>query len=554
MRSIGKLLMKKRALFVGGSISLIMAYAVVMGKAFHQEEEHPLLDIGHWGVILLVAVICYVLIVISWNYLEKSESISTGGGERKQYHMLSNRERFVIWGGITAVLLMAWMPYWIAAFPGFFTYDASKEFVQAFYPEVGLKARFPILHSLLLRYTIKVCLMVFGSYQSGVAVFCLEHMILNALILSYEALFTYRLTRRRWLLILTVIYSALTPTIAMFSCCSNSTVFGSLVAIFFLIRYYEIFLEKDNRSSKRKTIQYFEFLMLSMLTCHLRGAFYLLYIGLFFSQLVMKEERKKRSLFMLLGLGMAVLFDQLLALAFHPEPSPVTEALSLPIQQISTVYVKEGEEAFSDAEMTELSRFFALSQFRFFAPQIADPIKLAMNEEECKKDMKAFCHLWIKLGIRFPEDYLNAANYLSYQAWYPFCDPDGYTRRNYVDSDYKTDYFNMIIEAPAEHQDLLPGVYQRISDFATMTDIYAIPVLGMLCTIGWQAFFLLYAVGYLIYSREKRIRILLLTELVYYIFTLMAPIVLVRYHLILFNFFPVVIASLFRKESDCETD
>ena len=45
---------------------------------------------------------------------------------------------------------------------------------------------------------------------------------------------------------------------------------------------------------------------------------------------------------------------------------------------------------------------------------------------------------------------------------------------------------------------------------------------------------------------------ILLTELVYYVFTLMAPVVLVRYHLILFYFFPVVIAALFIKVGEPE--
>lgn len=535
-----KIWLSKQACLYGGIVSVLLSYAFVMGMEYQKESRHPLTSPANWGLVLLGALALYFFVALSWHVL--SEKCAWPLQEKTEAKCKPLAYFLCFFG-----MMGAWLPYWLAAFPGFFTYDASKEFVQAYYPEVDFQSRFPIVHALLLRFTVKAGLRLFNDLQFGIAVFSLMHMILGAAVLAYESVFLYRLTRKKWLMIASAVCFAFSPTVALFSSCTNSTVFGSLTAVFFLIRFYEIFCVEhvQEEPRKRRMLRYAEFLILTVFTCHLRSAFYLLYLGLFVLQLGMRKELKKRCLIMALGLLLALGFDKTLAVALHAQPSPVTESFSLPIQQLSTVYVREGEKAFTAAEMQAVKKYFSMEQFQFFAPQIADPIKLGMNDEACKEDLGGFLRLWISVGLRYPEHYWNAANYLSYQAWYPFCEPDGYTRRNYVESDYMTDYYNVIIEGPAEHKSLLPGFFDWIVKFSTMTKIHAIPIIGFFCTIGWQYCFLLYAAGFLLYIRERRFRILLLAVLVYFYFALLAPIVLVRYHLILFYVFPLSFTALF---------
>ena len=240
-------------------------------------------------------------------------------------------------------------------------------------------------------------------------------------------------------------------------------------------------------------------------------------------------------------------FNKVMTKAFNAESAPQTELASVPAQQLSMVYVREGKEAFDEKELNLLYEYFSESHFDFFSPWIADPIKLGMNEEYYSKHKKDFYLLWIKKGFRYPKDYLEAWNYLTYQAWYPLCEPDGYIRRNYIESDYSSDYFKTNLEAPAEHVDLIPGLYKIAEWFSTEAKIHSIPIVGQICTLGYQYFFLVFALGYLWFSRSKKIALILGTELFYFMVCLFAPLVLIRYYLLVFYMFPVVTAAVFGK-------
>ncbi len=104
-------------------------------------------------------------------------------------------------------------------------------------------------------------------------------------------------------------------------------------------------------------------------------------------------------------------------------------------------------------------------------------------------------------------------------------------------------------EAPAELDSKIPALYDLVESFSTEAYVHRIPILGQLCTIGYQYLFLLFAAGYSIHAKRKGFRFINALNLAYFTMMLFAPIVLLRYHLLLFYLFPITAASLFGKSS-----
>ena len=381
-------------------------------------------------------------------------------------------------------------------------------------------------------------------------------MLLGAAVLSYETVFLYSIKRMKLVYFLTIVYFMLSPTIALFAGCSNSTIFGSLLAVLLLIRFYEIFCIDclENKSNAGKIFGYVSFALLAILTGHIRSSFTFLFCLMLICTIIKKIKKPQLIIYMAVLFASLFAFNKGIVLLVNAENPPDSELLSIPVQQLANVYVKKGDAAFSDEEREVLLRYYAKEHFDYYCPWCADAVKLGLNDEEFEYRPGDFWKLWIKKGAKYPFEYLEAWNYLSYEAWYPFCIPDGYTRRNYVESDYRSDYFKVNLEAPAELDSKLPFLYEAVSRFSTDTDVYKIPLVGQICTIGWQYLLILFALGYSIHAKRKAFRFINTANFLYFTMMLFAPIVLVRYHLLLFYLFPITVGSMFGKSSDTKEE
>lgn len=546
-----KNLLKGKTIAVGATVSFLISYSLFFGFLCDRQitgfkAYYPLVFILVWAAAFLLCVLLWALIDrINLKVSKKDEKAEEEIGAKKKITLFF----------VSAVLIFAaWVPCLLASWPGFFSYDASKEFVQIWYPEVPIWGRISIIHSALLLLCCKIGNKLFGDFNSGIALFSIIHMLLGAFVLAYETVFLYVLKRKKYIYFVSVCYFMFAPVIALFSGCSNSTIFGSLLSTLLMLRFYEIFCldSLKEKSIARKIAGYAGFAILAILTCHIRSSFSFLFSLMTVYVIVKKIKKPQKIIYMAAVFVMIFAFNKGIVKIVNAENPPDSELFSIPVQQLANVYVKNGEAAFSEDESEVLFKYFAKGHFDFYCPWCADAIKLGLNDEEFEKRPGDFWKLWIKKGVRYPFEYLEAWNYLTYEAWYPFCVPDGYTRRNYIESDYTSDYFKVNLESPAELESKIPALYEAISRFSTETRIYKIPVIGQICTIGWQYLFLLFALGYLLHAKRKELRFINAANFAYFAMMLFAPLVLVRYHLLMFYLFPLTLASLFGNPADFE--
>ena len=156
----------------------------------------------------------------------------------------------------------------------------------------------------------------------------------------------------------------------------------------------------------------------------------------------------KLLLLFLAGIVAAQLALMALSTACHAEKGKMNEMLSVPSQQMARAYIYHGEEL-SDAEKAELFRFIPEDALRSYVYYISDPVKNNLNEMEVRTAPEEFVKLWLRMGLRYPREYIEAFLDNTFGIWYLTGDTGSnlpYEYREALDSEH---YFTEASYLPA---------------------------------------------------------------------------------------------------------
>ena len=537
-----KCLMSKRAVGVGLPLALVFSFFLVMGRAYDKVQQHPMTTGQHYLLILILGILIYPLIIGLWECIsrrnEASKSIKEDASDA-----FTRKHRVMIFG----MLFIAWIPCWLAAYPGFFCYDATQEF-NGVYNNM-FSAHHPIWHSMLLTYPMMLSERVFGNFNVGIAAYCLFQMICGAAVFSYVVCFLQKYVRRIWVSLLALTYYMFCPVIVLFSSCTTKDVMSGLLVTFFLLRFYELHLCEGNEGGKKGTWRVLLSVGLVAIVLFSKKNIVIAMVLYLFFQVCYRKQWKKRATVLLCGMAVYYLGNGVMMKVLEAEPSAIAEALSVPAQQIAAVYTYEGgREAFNEEQWEMLCNIFVEEELEGnYCPWLSDPVKQRIESQYVSGHLMEFVQLWGELLLTFPEHYLNAFNYMTYQAWYPFTDMTGYNNTWYTYQEFKTCFFACTIEAPGTLESVFPGLFEKMRSFSLQECVWKKPVIGMLCSVGFHMWMLLFAIGYSVYKKQWKRTVLLLFPCCLILTNFMGPIVLVRYYLFLFYLFPIVLGTMCMK-------
>jgi len=127
---------------------------------------------------------------------------------------------------------------------------------------------------------------------------------------------------------------------------------------------------------------------------------------------ILLRKKHKRLLAIMGGVLLVcwILINPLLSILNVPSTDFV-EAFGIPFQQIARVVAEERPLTVEETHM--LSQIFDLEQVKEkYDPQTVDPVKFEAfrrgNREFLKTNMAEYTKLWLKLGVRYPDVYLQA--------------------------------------------------------------------------------------------------------------------------------------------------
>lgn len=451
---------------------------------------------------------------------------------------------FLTWG----ILFLSYVPTLLASFPGFFSYDAEAETYMVFTGKYSTYQ--PLLHVLLLGWTLRILYHFFQSYNAGILVFILIQMAILSACFAYEISFLRSAGVKRWICNLGTVFLALFPTVSMFVCCSTKdTLFSGGVVLFTTLL---LEMAKDEtlfwQTWSKKLL--FSIAMLLILFFRNNGI-YALVVFLFFFALIHRKAWKKWLPTVGITFLLFITASQSLIWAFHAKKGPVAEMLCVPMQQLARAY-RDAGDTLPEEDLEVLYRLIPQPVLEQYNPKLADTVKVNFLEDNFKASPPEYISLWLRTGLSHLDIYINSFLENTYGYWYPDTVLDGYRGIWIIGRQYKdSSYFSFVTEPPGVRSSLLPALekfYEKVS-----LEIYQqkLPVISMLFSPGFWTWAYLFAALYLRTAGYKKQLFSLSLIGLLYLTVLLGPIALVRYVLYLFFAVPLLLALLFDPVSLC---
>lgn len=467
---------------------------------------------------------------------------------------IRNRSGRQVFWGCLALILLAWLPVYLAYYPGICAYDApvqTGQIMEHYYFD-----HHPLVHTLFLQGMLRLGESIFGSINAGMALYTAVQMILLAGSMAYGMLVLHQRRGTVYWQIVVLLWAMFFPfhwymSVSM----TKDTVFSAFLLLQ-LISFTDLLLE--NRRDLRPGIRdlLFGIGTVGMILFRNNGKYAMLVL-LAFQFLTLCFGKKARKLWgRLLAVSLVSFCVGLFVLsavfsATGAEQGDRREMLSMPIQQLARCMLYHGgvgvlpeDDGTMDAGDKALINDFILDEaYRDYDPGIADPVKRHTNTYVVRYRTGEFLQTYLHLLKKYPGDMINAA--LATNAG--FLSPldvthaevnrvEGRTGLSYVQTRWEEDTLN----GRGIYKDSKwPWLFGQLEKWAENNSYLRIPVLKYLFVPGSFLWLYLAMAAVFVIMDRKRFCLPLAIVAGYYGTMLLGPTVQMRY------VYPVMLAFPF---------
>lgn len=436
------------------------------------------------------------------------------------------------------ICLVCYLPYFLYEFPGIMTADSLVQYEQI----VGVRPwsnHHPVVHTLLIKLFYSVGLWVTKDANTAISFYTVFQMILVSLSCGRSVVMVDRQigSRFRNAGLLTLLFFAVLPFNAVFAVTLWKDVPFACITVFLLCHLFEM----AEKGKERSVGDWMIFAIWCIFFCLFRSNAWFAF--LVWSVVVLYAFRKdlRRALPAVICVILTVIMVKGPVFnAFSVESPDFTESLSVPLQQVAAVLVKDRD--ISDEDMAMIQEVIDTTYIHeLYAPDFADNIKelvRAGHPEVIENNKSDYLKLWLRLLRKYPADYV--------KAWFDLV--GGYI---YPDVPYKVGDIDGIMgnDLGLYWKPLIGGkavvktkeILIRLSDF--------MPLYGMLWSIGaysWLLFMCLVAA----LGRKKDAIGLTLPVLLIGTLLIASPVVDFRYAYGVILSCPVWLSKVFDKDKN----
>lgn len=322
------------------------------------------------------------------------------------------------WGIITCIILLCWLPVWLAYYPGLWNYDPWQvsEYLDKSYSKFH-----PLIHTLLLGkcYAIGVKL---NDPNLGVILYDWVQMVIMSSIFSYTVLFVYARTRSRITSILTITFYSLLPIHSILAISSTKdTIFAGLMLLttVLAIQYYD----KGKYLLPIKSYKIMEkfligFLLLStviMLLFRNNAVYaYVCFLVVGACLTIVRKIKKSQLLMVVVCFILYIGTDIALTNMLHAQKGSIGEVLSVTSQQFGRIYNCDG----LDDEVIETINYYYDTESMQYNQYLADSVKFNLQNITDMGDLILYIRESIKLFIQYTRVSIDSYLYLTQGIWY----------------------------------------------------------------------------------------------------------------------------------------
>lgn len=367
-----------------------------------------------------------------------------------------------------ALFFCTFVPALLAYCPGIVAYDATAQILQGI--DGTYKTNHPLVHTLLLSGCVRLGNAV-HSYTLGAGLYSLLQMAGLAALMARCVQTLARLGVSRWALWAVIAFYALYPVHAIMAISTTKdTIFSGFVALFLLHTIEALRMGKAFFEDRRAVSAY---VALAVLMCLWRNNGILALLVLGAASVIFYRGMRIRLAALMLGSVCAYVgVSGALSAACSAQGGSALEMLGVPIQQMARVAKLYGEKLPEELS-AQLKTYMPLGEENPYAAHLVDPVKMEMEKDAFSRDPAAFVTLWAKIGLLYPQEYIEAALLLNQGIWDPLdishaqvynmweAGQHGYLQTKF--QRHIDDARGILLDQKA----LLPGVYRLYERFCT---------------------------------------------------------------------------------------
>lgn len=478
----------------------LTAFFLVFGYSFYYTNSWDLIfmDKLHLFLAAVMMVGYYALFVRIFGLIVDKVPVWAGvSGERPGKLSELVFERHAFWGPFLVILIF-WMPYILAKFPGASMPETLAEMRQFYWNDIN--NYYPPMHTILLSLVMQLGNAI-HSYTLG---FFLNLVIQLGMLLSA---FAYGFTlMRRWQTPYKLRWAALAIICIVEFFPMESTVVEKDIpyaacVIFLVLLLHELVrtIEQGMDCPLRRTAG---FVLACIGTAGFRneGVYLVLFsgvaMGCFAVHELWKRDRAlcRRMLIMVLipGLFMGV-YHRVILPSFGVTDNGPKEALSIPFQQTAR-YVRDYGYEISEEDAEIISRVLDYDNLaEKYDPITSDPVKYTYHAETTE-DLTAYFGLWFRQLLKHPGNAVEATMNNAYGWFYQ----EGYAQNYMMTSKIEGQDVRWEINQPAK----LAGVRQVMERVAKW--LSRVPVVNWFENAGIVSWLSILLTAFLIGAKRKK--------------------------------------------------
>lgn len=517
--------MNKRKVIGFSFLAFIYAVCTVFGREIEKNDYIKYVEVGLWINIIIYLFVYFTILYVIDLFLQRWKSNSYVS------YFLYESKKFLVVCEIS--MLLVWSIAFLACFPGLAIYDGPAQLTE--YHTGMLSSHHPFIHTmfLVLCEWLGGCVVPYTVFNFG----------FQAVILSMSFIRSIEIVRKGKIspifLIGTVVWMCAFPIHSLMALATTKdTLFAAFVLLYIcelidLLEYRNVYWESKYRCIRFCLISF------SMSIFRNNGIYVL--IGGSIVALLLSIKKYKKVILLLLVLGFTyLLYCGPVMEKLQIEKGNMREAMSLIIQPLARVYHEEYDEI-SVGERKRIEKIFGESENIWYESHKSDAAKSQFDTNFFRDEIKDNVTLWVKLGLKYPDTYLDAVLANTYGNWYPFEKlPD-------------TTTYRMLFEMPEMNriESKMSSLYKVLYGIGRESTYQKIPVIRLFFSTGMVCWVMLWGLVDLWIERKYREMLIYIPLFFLFITILLGPVALYRYTYPLLICIPVML-SLNRKDGACE--
>jgi len=257
-----------------------------------------------------------------------------------------------------------------------------------------------------------------GDLSIGVLLFSFVQAAILAMIFAAVIAWMRREKISKFGIAVTYIFYALLPINAMAGIIMWKDVLFAGFGLLLLMLIRQLYIQGNKFFTKKNV---FRLLLVAFLFCAWRnnGVYTYILFSIFAVILNYKLLFNWRHL-LLLSSPIVLFVVYSIFISSIAGSSPLSEALSVPIQQVART-VKYHSGTISAEDKSTINEVLPLDQLsEKYNPSLSDPVKYSFNNAAFKKDEGKYIGLWLRLFMDYEKTYLAALVYNTYGYIYPY--------------------------------------------------------------------------------------------------------------------------------------